>query len=223
MGNIAKDSFLFDMDGVLFDSMPLHEKSWKATFKCIGLDYPTEMIYMNEGRPGTETIVDVYKKLLNEVPKKETINKLYKIKSELMAGYGAVSVIKGMEKVVNHLTNKGFKLCVVTGSSQETLLNDINKNYNNAFGCNVVTGKDVMRGKPDPEPYIQALKLIDSTPEKSIVIENAPLGIESAKTAGIFTIAINSGKLNTLILKESGADVVVENAGKLLFWLKQNL
>ena len=73
----------------------------------------------------------------------------------------------------------------------------------------MVTGFDVKRGKPDPEPYLMGLEKAGVKAEEAIVVENAPLGVESAKGAGIFTIAANTGPLEDNILKEAGADIVL--------------
>lgn len=216
-------SILFDMDGVLYDSMPLHEKSWKAAFKTINVDYPTEMIYMNEGRPGRETIVEVFNALLNQTPDKETVENLYQTKSRIMESMGRAGLIDGMETVVERLNEKNYVLCVVTGSSQKSLLNYVNHHYNGRFDSNFITGEDVSKGKPDPEPYLKALKMTGSDPGEAIVIENAPLGIKAAKAAGIYTLALNSGKLKRMALEDAGADVVFDDSDELIKWIKENL
>jgi beta-phosphoglucomutase-like phosphatase (HAD superfamily) len=73
----------------------------------------------------------------------------------------------------------------------------------------MVTGFDVKRGKPDPEPYLMGLQKTGVSADEAIVVENAPLGVEAAKGAGIFTIAANTGPLEDSILKDAGADIVV--------------
>ncbi len=75
----------------------------------------------------------------------------------------------------------------------------------------MVTAYDVKFGKPHPEPYWMGLKKGKLKPEEAIVIENAPLGIESGKAAGIYTIAVNTGPLPDKILWEAGADALYPN------------
>ncbi|MFB6316955.1 HAD family hydrolase [Saccharicrinis sp. FJH54] len=214
------NAFLFDMDGVLYNSMPLHEKSWKETFKTINVDYPTEMIYMNEGRPGRETIVEVFKDILNETPDQNTIEELYARKTELMNEMGKADLIAGMPEIIEFLHDRSFNLCVVTGSSQKSLINYINHHYNNRFKDSFITGEDVERGKPAPEPYHKALSLMGCKASEAIVIENAPLGVQAAKAAGIFTVAVNTGKLKNKTLSEAGADIVFDSAIQLREWLR---
>ena len=72
-----------------------------------------------------------------------------------------------------------------------------------------MTCVDSKRGKPDPEPYLMGLQKAGIKAEEAIVVENAPLGVESAKGAGIFVIAANTGPLEDSILKDAGANIVV--------------
>ena len=84
----------------------------------------------------------------------------------------------------------------------------------------MVTAFDVKFGKPHPEPFLIGLKKAGNLqPNQAIVIENAPLGIESAHSAGIFVIAVNTGPLPDLALKEAGADLILDS----MFTLKEKL
>ena len=76
----------------------------------------------------------------------------------------------------------------------------------------MVTAFDVEIGKPHPEPYLMGLeKAGNLKPNQAIVLENAPLGVESAHRANIFTIAVNTGPLDDKVLIDSGADLLMES------------
>jgi len=79
----------------------------------------------------------------------------------------------------------------------------------------MVTAFDVQFGKPHPEPYLMALKKSGLKPWEVVVIENAPLGVESSSKAGLFTIAVNTGPLDPSVLAESGADIVFDSMKEL--------
>ena len=79
----------------------------------------------------------------------------------------------------------------------------------------MVTGKDVQRGKPHPEPYLRGLAKANVRPEEAIVVENAPMGVEAAVAAGIFTIAVNTGLLPDSALLDRGADLLFHTMGEL--------
>ena len=108
---------------------------------------------------------------------------------------------------------------VVTGSGKRILLKRLQKNFPDIFRQELmVTAFDVKKGKPDPEPYLMGLEkggcfLSNSTEgtlkaNESIVIENAPLGVEAGVAAGVFTIAVNTGPLPDETLYEAGANLL---------------
>ena len=73
----------------------------------------------------------------------------------------------------------------------------------------MVTAFDVKQGKPNPEPYLMGLRKANIQASEAIVVENAPLGVQAARAAGIFTIAVNTGPLKDEVLKEAGANLVL--------------
>ena len=79
----------------------------------------------------------------------------------------------------------------------------------------MVTAFDVTIGKPHPEPYLQGLKKSGVLSNNVLVVENAPLGVESAKAAGLFTIAVNTGKLQDHHLLDAGADLLFDSMNAL--------
>ena len=81
----------------------------------------------------------------------------------------------------------------------------------------MVTAFDVKHGKPHPEPYLMGLRKGGNLkPNQAIAIENAPLGVESAVAAGIFTIAVNTGPLPNSTLTDAGASIVLSSMEELL-------
>ncbi len=72
----------------------------------------------------------------------------------------------------------------------------------------MVTAFDVKYGKPNPEPYLMALNKGNLKANEAIVVENAPLGVQAAAAAGIFTVAVNTGPLDDNILLDAGANVL---------------
>lgn len=210
-------AIFFDMDGVLFDSMPLHYQSWAAVFSGVDITISEEAVYMNEGRTGASTITETFIKHLGRKPSEEEIKSVYGQKTALMSGYNPAPVINGMPEVVTALKDSDIDRWIVTGSAQPSLLERIERNYPALFLPNqMVTGNDVVNGKPHPEPYLKAWKKSGYKKEDVVVIENAPLGVESAVAAGITCIAINTGILQDNVLEEAGADIVLPSAKTLL-------
>ena len=115
----------------------------------------------------------------------------------------------GALEVLIKIKEAGFIPMVVTGSGQTSLLDRLNKNFPNIFKRELmVTAFDVKYGKPNPEPYLMALKKGGIQPNEAIVIENAPLGVQAGVAAGIFTIAVNTGPLPDDALLSQGANLL---------------
>lgn len=212
-GTFDLKAVLFDMDGVLYDSMPAHDKSWRQTMDEMGLGHLPYEFYLQEGRIGQSTINAVFQRNLNRNASEDEENRIYARKTELFQQYNSGEIIPGAAEVLEYVRENGLKPVLVTGSGQPTLLNRLDTHFPGVFTPEtMVTAFDVIRGKPDPEPYLMGLqKGGNLKPDQAFVIENAPLGVESAVGAGLFTIAVNTGPLPDAVLTGAGASVVFES------------
>jgi HAD superfamily hydrolase (TIGR01509 family) len=209
---------IFDMDGVLYDSMPAHDISWRQTMDELNLQHIPYEFYLQEGRIGKSTINAVFQRNLQRDATEEEEQKIYARKTELFQQYNSGAIMPGAKEVLNLVKTKGLTPVLVTGSGQPSLLDRLDTHFPGIFTPEtMVTAFDVVNGKPDPEPFLMGLKKGGNLkPNQAIVIENAPLGIEAAVVAGIFTIAINTGPLSDAILQEAGASVVFDSMTTLL-------
>ncbi len=205
-------SIIFDMDGVLFDTMPNHASAWIKSMSNHGVIFSEEDAYIHEGRTGKGTIqFAIYKQYGREATEEE-INAIYTEKKYIFESLPAGEVMDGAYSFLENITKLGIKSMIVTGSKQAGSLSRIKSVYGCFFDdASIVSGNDVRIGKPDPEPYLMALKKGNLLRNEAIVIENAPLGIQSAKRAGLFVIAVNTGPLCDEVLYESGADLVFKS------------
>jgi len=200
---------LFDMDGVLYNSMPRHARSWHILFSEIGIDLPEREVYMHEGRTGAATVTAVLGREFNRRPSDEEIRSLYRRKAELFASMGEPEVMAGAKEAVDACRRAGAATLIVTGSGQGTLLDRLDRDFDGAFPApgRRVTAYDVTRGKPDPEPFLKGMAKAGTDATATIGVDNAPLGVESSSRAGIFTIGVNTGPLPAGILTDAGADM----------------
>ena len=211
-------AFLFDMDGVLFDSLSNHAIAWVEAVKRHGLSMTREEVYMNEGRTGAGTINALAQRTWGRDATEEEIENIYATKSEIFNTCPRALAMPGAAEVLNNVRAKGWLPLIVTGSGQVSLLDRLNSAYPGVFKRELmVTAFDVKQGKPFPEPYLKGLikagQAINADgsplpPEEAVVVENAPLGIQAAKAAGIYTIAVNTGPLPDQVLLDAGADIV---------------
>jgi beta-phosphoglucomutase-like phosphatase (HAD superfamily) len=207
----------FDMDGVIFDSMPRHAKAWSEAMALEGLPFSEYQVYLQEGRTGSGTVTDVFLAHGRGVPSEDDIKRIYANKSRIFDSFGDPIPMRGMAEVLEKVKSLGLEIYIVTGSGQASLLDTLNHYFPNTF-CKekMVTAYDVKKGKPDPEPYLMALEKAGLQPNEAMVVENAPLGVRSAKGAGIFTVAVNTGILSDDDLWQAGADVVLPDMAALL-------
>jgi beta-phosphoglucomutase len=204
-------AIFFDMDGVIYDSMGNHSVAWNMAFGNLGLNFPLEQVYMNEGRTGSSTIQMFFQEKLGRKATEEEIKQIYAKKSEFFEAMPKPVPVEGILQLMERLKKENIAIWVVTGSAQEQLLDRLCIDFSGLIHKEkIVSANHVKKGKPNPEPYLTALRKSGYTANEVAVIENAPLGVQSAKAAGIFTIGINTGILTDQILWHSGADVVVK-------------
>ena len=213
-----KRGVFFDMDGVLYDSMGYHAEAWSSAFNHFGIDFPQEMVYHNEGRTASSTINLVFQEKEYRNATELEIDRIYSKKTEIIADYPDALPFKSAKLLMENLNSQGFAIWVVTGSSQDKFLDALLVDFEGLISRDrIVSGRDVTHGKPHPEPYLTALVKSGLRADDVVVIENAPLGIQSAKAAGIFTIAVNTGILDDRVLWDSGADIVINDLKELCF------
>ncbi|HKL96849.1 MAG TPA: HAD-IA family hydrolase [Paludibacteraceae bacterium] len=207
----------FDMDGVLFDSMAFHAVSWRRTMQSNGFPFTEEDAYMNEGRTGEATINDCFLKYRGRPASEEEREAMYAEKGRHFESCGPVKPLEHVLELLQKIKSQGLEIYIVTGSAQRSLLNTLQHHFKGIFKKEkMVTAFDVTHGKPNPEPYLMALQKANIQPWQAVVIENAPLGIQSSVSAGIFTIAVNTGILNNKVLIDAGAHVVYPSINDLL-------
>lgn len=224
MQKISPKVFLFDMDGVIFDSMPAHARSWHLAFKDEGIEFSEYEVYLQEGATGSKTVNDVFMAQKGRLATQEEISRIYANKCRNFEQCGEPKPMPVMDKVLNLLLANGKTIGLVTGSGQKSLFTTLNKYYPGIFlPERMVTAFDVKKGKPDPEPYLMGLQKCGVSAGEAVVVENAPMGVQAAKAAGIFTIAVNTGILDRQCLIDAGADVVLDSVTALLEFLAKSI
>lgn len=215
--------YFFDMDGVLFDSMPSHAIAWSRVLKAHGLPFEPRDAYLNEGRTGASVIRELAAQQ-QRVITAEDIDAIYAEKAALFRTIDDGHPMPGMDRYIEYLQQLAaadpaakLQIWVVTGSGQASLIDKLQTAYPGVFSPErMITAYDVVHGKPDPEPYLLAWERSGLSKEQCCVIENAPLGVRAGKAAGLYTIAVNTGILPDSVLADAGADVVCSSVDQLL-------
>ena len=135
--------------------------------------------------------------------------RLYAKKAQYFVDLGTVRQIDGTADMLRILRDAGIKRVLVTGSGQDSLLRRLNDDYPMTFADDMrVTARDVSHGKPSPEPYLKGLEKAGEPAGSTIVVENAPLGVQAGHASGCFTVGITTGPIPADELYSHGADIV---------------
>ena len=211
-GQFCPKAVLFDMDGVIYDSMQNHSVSWHDAMADYGLDMSYDGAYQYEGMRGVETIKLLARQQWQRELSDEEAEKMYAHKSALFAERvknHPANIMPGIKELMRQIKADGLKICVVTGSGQHTLLDKLLGDFEGLLKEElIVTAFDVKHGKPNPEPYQKGMLKCGVEPWETFVVENAPLGVRAAVAAKCFTIAVNTGPLDDDILKREGANLL---------------
>lgn len=200
---------LFDMDGVLYNSMPHHAVAWQQSMASFGIRMTESDAYATEGARGIDTIRQMVKKQKGEDISLEEAQKMYDEKTRLFHLMDEAPVMEGVISLMEHIHAMKLTIGVVTGSGQRPLINRLLRDFG-AFldEHHIVTAYDVTRGKPAPDPYLMGMQKAGTESWQTIVIENAPLGVHAGVAARAFTIAVNTGPLPDSVLLNEGADLL---------------
>lgn len=181
---------IFDMDGVIINGMPYHARAWEETFRRAGLSITPEEVYEREGESGPSA-VDHFLRQRGVQASLEQIQELIRHKEALFKDIAQVEVFAGVPEFLDALLARSLRLALVTGTARQELDASLPLDIQKKFEI-IVTGDQVERGKPHPEPYLRALAALELSAAQAVVIENAPLGIRSARAAGLPVLAVGT-------------------------------
>ena len=201
---------LFDMDGVLYDSMPNHAIAWQQSMAQFGILMSADDAYATEGARGVDTIRRMVKKQQGRDIDEAEAQRMYDVKSNIFHSLSESPIMPGVLDLMQQIKADGIQIGVVTGSGQRPLIQRILSDFKDYVDeKHITTAYDVKRGKPNPDPYLIGLKKAGNLmPYEAIVVENAPLGVRAGVAAKIFTIAVNTGPLPAQILLDANADLL---------------
>jgi len=174
-------AYLFDCDGTIVDSMPLHYVAWNKVLGEYGAEFDEALFYAWGGRPVSEIIESLNEMHGISMPVQETRDRKEKMYFENIAK------LKGIPEVIEHvhLSHGKVRFAVVSGSTRDSVVASLN-----ALGIlekfeTLVCAGDYTKGKPDPEPFLMAAERLGVAPKDCLVFEDTDMGIESAKAAGM--------------------------------------
>ena len=216
---------IFDLDGVLVDSMPTHYKAWKIAFdETTSLQVDERSIYLLEGMRGEDLVEEIFKKY--------SYTDLSKTKDVLLRKdeiFRSMMNVKPYDKVNEILRQLKCTKGIVSGSAKQDVVSIIDRCLQNDVIDIVLTGDDIAQGKPNPEGFKLFLQRAKLNPSKVLVIENAPLGVQASNNAAIQPVVVlNNSPLRVndfvnLIPIDQIYDETKNIGDKLITWCQCNM
>jgi HAD superfamily hydrolase (TIGR01509 family) len=207
-----KHVIIFDMDGVLFDSEPLHCQYEDSLFRKMNINASTDQKKQFVGL-GDLKFWTLLKELFNldepleellKYDSKERINFFKHHNTPVMAGSGTL---------LENLHSSGFRMALASSSLTEIIdMNLLRSGYSRYFEIRVSNGM-VKKGKPDPDIFLYAASLMNTEPSNCVVIEDSEHGIKAALSAGMRCIALKNDPDS--IQDVSSADMIVRNLSEI--------
>jgi HAD superfamily hydrolase (TIGR01509 family) len=183
------EAVLFDMDGLLVDTEPLWFETETEVMARLGAPWTKEDQERLLGGSMEHTVGYLLSKATRPVPPAEVARWMTDGMLRRAAD-GRVIIRPGARELITEVAAAGIPYALVTGSQRE-FTDAVLKSTGLTFTA-TVTGDDVTRPKPDPEPYLLAAKLLDAAPERCVALEDSPSGVTSATGAGCQVIAVPS-------------------------------
>ena len=205
---------IFDMDGVIIDSEPIHLNADKMTLKYFGINVPDEELNNYVGVSNATMWAELRPKYKFPFSSEELNKKTVENKNNLF-GNMKLELIPGIFELLSELRNDNIKIGLASSSTKvfiEMILNNLK--IINFFDA-IVSGEEVKNGKPAPDIFLKAAELLDIAPNECLVIEDSEHGVEAAKAAGMKCIGFtnpNSGKQDL-----TPADTIVNSINEISY------
>ena len=212
---------IFDMDGVIVDTEPVHHYAYNQHFKKLNIEVSPEMYASFTGNSTKNTYEKIKAnfEVVEEIPdlvetKRNLFNDAFDSKEDLC-------LIEGVEKLIKELYSNGMQLVLASSSANVTIDRVFTRFGLHKYFTHLVSGEDFPNSKPHPAIFQHAAKLSGTSVENCIVIEDSTNGILAAKAAGIFCIGYDS--INTKLQDYSKADIVIRDFSEVNFDIIRNI
>ncbi|WP_435018811.1 HAD family hydrolase [Tundrisphaera sp. TA3] len=198
---------IFDHDGVLVDSLDLHQQSWVELGRREKLPITADFVRETFGM----TNPSIFRKLLGEEAAESDIARYGDLKEvhyrELATGQ--IALMDGVRDLIDGLTRAGVLLAIGSSATRANLELTVAESGLSGRFAAIAALEDIRRGKPDPEVFLLAASRAGVDPARTVVFEDAPVGIRAAKAAGMLAIGVTT-TTDAQALREAGADRVVD-------------
>ena len=198
---------VFDMDGVLVNSHPIHRRAWQQFLSTLGREVSeSELDYILDGHKRS----DILCHFLGALSSAQLAEYGQRKDSLFRESAREIQPIDGLTDFVANIASHGIPMAVATSASESRTRFTLQQLRLRSYFRAIVTGKDVVFGKPAPDIYRLACKRLGVRPARAVAFEDAVGGVRAAKTAGLFCVGVLSHQ-PAASLKAAGADLTIPN------------
>ncbi|MBY6114376.1 HAD family phosphatase [Mameliella alba] len=203
---MTRPALLFDLDGTMLMTDDIHREVFVDLMRPYGIEV-TESFYMAHvhGRLNTDFFAEFLPDL--EDPQGLSDLKEAQFRDRLPRPYPAMP---GAEALIERARTEGWALAVVTNANRlnaEAMLGAVG--LRDAFEL-LIIGEECARGKPDPEPYLAAMRALDVAPEQAVAFEDSASGLRAAAGSGAYTVGVRSGLSDTDLRAHGARDTIAD-------------
>lgn len=211
----SKTALIFDMDGVIIDSEPLHERASQHVFAQYGIELGASDFAPFKGK--TDRNIVTYLIAEHNI-QDATLDELLQRKRDTYATF--IDELHPVQGAISFLqeVSISFRLALTTSASRRNQELAFQKFNLYPFFETVITSNDISKHKPHPEPYLVTVEKLGLKPEDCMVIEDSTNGVKSAAAAGCTVIGITTS-FDAAALREAGAHVVIDSYEQLRGYL----
>ncbi|MET3479118.1 HAD family hydrolase [Variovorax atrisoli] len=185
------EAFIFDMDGTMIDSMPWHARSWVEFAQNHGVKLDvSEILARTTGRTGTESMRELFERELSDDECQAMVHEKEEIYRALF--HDNFTEVAGFTAFAKAAVARGLKVAVGTAGDRHNIEFAMSRLKMDPLPLAIVGGDEGFTGKPTPAIFLEAARRIGVAPERCIVFEDAPFGIEAARRGGMRAVAVCS-------------------------------
>ena len=212
---------IFDMDGVIVDTEPVHRYAYFKQFQELNIDVTEDMYTSFTGLSTRNTFQKLKEVFIIEQEVEELIQRKRTIFNDAFDSKADLELLEGVENLIKELHKNGMQLILASSASKVTIERVFSRFKLHQYFTHVVSGEDFPKSKPHPAIFEHAVTLSIAPKQNCIVIEDSTNGIKAAKAAGIFCVAYNS--IHSKDQDLSQADIVINHFKELDFNAVRNI
>jgi len=180
--------YIFDCDGTIADTMPLHFDAWDRAMRELGGIFPEDLFYAWGGKPALQIVGELNEMYNLKLDPEQTVEIKERYYHDLIP---KVLPIEPVVRLVKQFHGTA-PMAVASGGYREIVIATLRALELDGFFDAIVGAEDVLRGKPHPDPFLEAARRLGVEPRDCLVFEDSPLGMEAAQRAGMLAVLVPS-------------------------------